>query len=63
MTIIGLDVGTTAVKAVAFHGVTRAAIREYSLHSPQAGWQVQDPDVIVAATLDALAGRTWQACQ
>ena len=55
MTIIGLDVGTTAVKAVAFHGVTRAAIREYSLHSPQAGWQVQDPDVIVAATLDALA--------
>lgn len=56
MTIIGLDVGTTAVKAVAFDsGATRMAVREYPMLTPNPGWQVQDPDQIVAAVLDALA--------
>ncbi|MFZ1412837.1 MAG: FGGY family carbohydrate kinase, partial [Micropruina sp.] len=56
--IIGLDVGTTAVKAVAFGlGSSRraSAAREYPLIQPQAGWQVQDPQRIAAAVVSALA--------
>jgi gluconokinase len=56
--VIGLDVGTTATKAVAFGiGTSRrhVAIREYPLLAPQPGWQVQDPTAIRAAVLDALA--------
>ncbi len=56
--IVGLDVGTTGVKAVAF-GVgsawRRVAIREYPLLHPEPGRQVQDPAVILAAAADALA--------
>ena len=56
--IVGLDVGTTGVKAVAF-GVgsswRRVAIREYPLLHPGPGQQVQDPEAIVAATAAALA--------
>ncbi len=55
--VIGLDVGTTAVKAVAFSpgSAWRAtALREYPLCEPRPGWQVQDPDAVVAATLEAL---------
>lgn len=56
--IVGLDVGTTATKAVAF-GVdgpwSRMALREYPLMTPRPGWRVQDPDVIVVAALEALA--------
>lgn len=56
--VIGLDVGTTGVKAVAF-GLPphwrRVVIREYPLLQPQPGWQVQDPETILAATADALA--------
>lgn len=56
--IVGLDVGTTAAKVVAF-GVDdpwqTVALREYPMHSPEYGWQVQDPDVVVAALLDAVA--------
>ncbi len=57
--IVGLDVGTTSVKAVAFApGSTwrHAVIREYPLLQPRPGWQVQDPETILAATADALAG-------
>lgn len=55
MKIIGLDVGTTAVKAVRFEGDRwHTAVREYPTLSPQPGWQVQDPDVVMAAVLDAL---------
>ena len=56
--IIGLDVGTTATKVVAFEvGSARrvTAIREYPLMAPQPGWQVQDPFVVRAAVLSALA--------
>ncbi|MQA33753.1 sugar kinase [Modestobacter roseus] len=55
--VIGLDVGTTAVKAVAF-GVGSAwrcsAVREYPLLQPRPGWQIQDADLVVAATVEAL---------
>lgn len=49
MSLLGLDVGTTGTKAVAFDGdgrVLAAAYREYPLHSPQPGWQELDPDVV-----------------
>ena len=56
--VVGLDVGTTGVKAVAF-GLPppwrRVAIREYPLLQPQPGWQVQDPETILDATAAALA--------
>jgi gluconokinase len=55
--VIGLDVGTTAAKVVAFglgSSWRHAAVREYPLLSPEPGWQVQDPDTIVAAVLGAL---------
>ncbi|HKF75607.1 MAG TPA: gluconokinase [Candidatus Dormibacteraeota bacterium] len=56
--IVGLDVGTTSVKAVAFglgSGWRRVATREYPLLEPRPGWQVQDPEQILAATASALA--------
>lgn len=55
--IIGLDVGTTAAKVVAFGLGSRwrhSAIREYPLLQPNPGWQVQDPQAIAAAVLGAL---------
>ncbi len=56
--IIGLDVGTTATKAVAFELGTDwryTALREYPLSAPQPGWQVQDPRAISTAVIEALA--------
>ncbi len=56
--IIGLDVGTTGTKAVAFGvGSTwrQVAVREYPLLEPGPGQQVQDPDVVRAAVEAALA--------
>jgi gluconokinase len=56
--VIGVDVGTTATKAVAFGlgaAWRRTAIREYPLLQPAAGRQVQDPDVVAAAVVAALA--------
>ena len=56
--IVGLDVGTTGVKAVAFGLASawhRVAIREYPLLEPAPGWQVQDPETILGATASALA--------
>lgn len=55
--LIGLDIGTTAVKAVAFHlasGRQVCAVHEYPLLEPNPGWQVQDPDVVASAVLAAL---------
>lgn len=55
--IIGLDVGTTATKAVAFglqQPMRRVALREYPMLSPQRGWQVQDPGAVAAAALQAV---------
>lgn len=47
MSLLGIDVGTTGCKAVAFNekGVILAsAYREYPLHSPQPGWAELDGD-------------------
>lgn len=55
--VIGLDVGTTAVKAVAFRPGSpwrHAAVREYPSMRPLPGWHVQDPEEIVASALQAL---------
>src|SRR3954447_27070141 len=55
--VIGLDVGTTAVKAVAFAVASsrrHIAVREYPLLQPAPGWRTQDPDVVLAQTWAAL---------
>ncbi|MFZ5869059.1 MAG: gluconokinase [Actinomycetota bacterium] len=56
--VIGLDVGTTAAKAVAF-GIgspwRHVAVREYPLLEPAPGWQVQDPASVLAAAASAVA--------
>jgi gluconokinase len=58
--IIGVDVGTTAVKVAAF-GVNDApsdlptALREYPLEQAQPGWQVQEPRTLLAAIDSAIA--------
>ncbi len=57
--LLGLDVGTTAVKVAAFstegRGQLAAAQREHPLHQPRPGWQVQEPAVVLAAVDAALA--------
>src|SRR3954453_1973525 len=50
--IVGVDVGTTAVKAVAIDADGNVLAREeesYELSTPQAGWAEQDPDEWVRA--------------
>jgi gluconokinase len=62
--IAGLDVGTTATKAVAFRvgGAERSVeLREYPLLQPAPGQAVQDPDVMVDAVLDALGALSVDA--
>src|SRR5215211_332880 len=59
--ILGLDVGTTAVKVVGFpisggSGPLPSMQREYPLLQPEAGWQIQDPPTVLAAIDDALRG-------
>jgi gluconokinase len=56
--IVGVDVGTTATKVVAFglgSSWRASAIREYPLLQPAPGWQVQDPAVITTAVMEGLA--------
>jgi xylulokinase len=59
-TLVGLDVGTTAVKALAINPdgeVIGRAEQEYPLSTPQSGWSEQDPEDWWRATeaaLDAL---------
>lgn len=59
--VIGVDVGTTAAKVVAFEVRPEGAgdplsigIREYPLIRPRSGWRVQDPGAVVAGTIAAL---------
>jgi gluconokinase len=59
--VIGVDVGTTAVKVVAFDvrpeghgGPVSEGIREYPLVRPQSGWRVQDPQAVTSGTVAAL---------
>ena len=56
--LVGLDVGTTASKAVAITAdgdVVARAEREYALSTPQPGWAEQDPEDWWRATEAALA--------
>ncbi|MFG6502684.1 gluconokinase [Microbacterium sp. P05] len=56
--VIGLDLGTTSTKAVAFavDGTQVAtASHGYSLDTPHPGYAVQDPEAILAAALAATA--------
>ncbi len=58
--IIGVDVGTTAVKVAAFavNGAPAElprALREYPLEQPQPGWQVQEPTTVLSAIDNAIA--------
>ena len=55
---VGIDVGTTAVKAIAIDEtgeVLDRAEESYGLSTPQPGWAEQDPDDWVRATEAALA--------
>ncbi len=57
--LVGLDVGTTGVKAIAIDEVGEVVARaeeSYPLSTPQPGWAEQDPDDWVRASEAALAG-------
>jgi sugar (pentulose or hexulose) kinase len=69
--IIGVDVGTTAVKVAAFavNGAAAElprALREYPLEQPQPGWQVQEPTIVlrpsIAQSLTALLNCAMPKC-
>jgi glycerol kinase len=56
--LLGIDEGTSAVKAVLFDGDLRPvkeARREKPLIHPKPGWVEQDPEVIVEAVVEAVA--------
>ena len=58
MTLIGLDVGTTAVKGIAISPdgeLLASATEEYPLSTPQPGWAEQDPEDWWRATQACLA--------
>lgn len=62
--LIGLDVGTTATKALLFDlegRVLASASRGYSLITPRPGWVEQDPEEIWAAVVTTLRS-VGQAC-
>ena len=56
--VIGVDIGTTSAKAVAFtiDGAAHAGGQaRYELSDPHPGWAEQDPEAVLAATLEATA--------
>jgi glycerol kinase len=56
--LLGIDEGTSAVKAVLYDGDLRAvaeARREKPLVHPRPGWVEQDPEVVLTAVVDAVA--------
>jgi len=62
--LLGLDVGTTALKGVLFDlsGETLASTeRTYALQAPHPGWVEQRPDEVWAALLETLRELTQQA--
>ena len=58
MSFLGLDVGTSGLKALVIDRDGRilgSARRGYVQTSPRAGWYETDPEIVVRATLDAIA--------
>ena len=58
--ILGIDVGTTAVKVAAFgvggtQGELATALHEHRMEQPQPGWQVQDPPSVLSGIDGAVA--------
>src|SRR5437763_1570230 len=56
--LLGIDEGTSAVKAVLYDGDLRTvaeARREKPLHHPRPGWVEQAPEVVLGAVVDAVA--------
>jgi glycerol kinase len=56
--LLGIDEGTTAVKAALFDNdlrVVAQARREVAVSHPQPGWVEQDPEQILAAVVDAVS--------
>jgi glycerol kinase len=56
--LLGIDEGTSAVKAALYDGDLRPvaeARREKPLAHPQPGWVEQDPDAVLAAVVEAVA--------
>lgn len=54
--LLGLDIGTTALKAVLLdptQGIVAQASREHTLRSPHPGWAEEDPEEWWATTIDA----------
>ncbi|HVA89458.1 MAG TPA: FGGY family carbohydrate kinase, partial [Chloroflexota bacterium] len=57
MAFLGLDLGTTGVRALLIDGhgaVLGAATAEHPLHSPAPGWMEQDPEDWWRATAQAV---------
>jgi gluconokinase len=62
--VVGVDIGTTSTKAVAFtvDGEARATGRAgYELRSPHPGWEEQDARAVVAAVVEATAAAVREA--
>ncbi len=56
---VGLDIGTSSCRAVAFDGEFRvlgSVSREYSIHIPHPSWAEQDPDQILESVVEVLHG-------
>ncbi|MBK9016501.1 MAG: gluconokinase [Saprospiraceae bacterium] len=57
MPYIGLDIGTSSTKAVAFDGLGRSlgeVTKHYPTLSPRPGWQEQEPERVIRAALSAV---------
>jgi xylulokinase len=57
VSLLGVDVGTTGVKAVAFDGAGRMlcySYREYAIAAPQPGWAEWDPEALWQATAQVI---------
>ncbi len=56
--LLGIDEGTSAVKAVLFDAelrLLREGRREKALHHPRPGWVEQDPEEVLTAVVEAVA--------
>ncbi|MGB3683720.1 MAG: gluconokinase [Rubrobacteraceae bacterium] len=57
--VVGVDIGTTSTKTIAYDpggNILADESRSYPLHSPAPGRAEQDPDEVLEAVLDSLAG-------